>query len=148
MIDRSSIGTVLSCLMRFVIVNRHHSILRTFQDSPLAGPGHQSELPLAREEARSARVARRANHVRSRPPVRLGPDLFFQRERGHQLSVALDVGRRPDGRLVGVGRRRLPAAADAAPAAGRDSVAVVASVGLGQLGQVDARPWKRRTSSA
>ena len=69
----------------------------------------------------------------------LGPD-FFQRERGHQLAVALDVGRRPDGRGVGGGRP-----ASAAVSAGCHSVGLVAvPVGLGQLGQVDARPCKEK----
>ena len=73
----------------------------------------------------------------------LGPD-FFQRERGHQLAVALDVGRRPDGRGVG-GGRPASAAAPAAMAGCHYSVGLVAvPLGLGQLGQVDARPCKEK----
>ena len=90
--------------------------------------------------ARVARWEERKSHPPGLSDIPLSPD-FFQRERGNQLAVSLDVGRRPDGRPGGggVGSRSEPAVAAAA---------VVAPVGLGQLGQVDARPWKRRTSSA
>ena len=92
------------------------------------------ELPeLVSLDVMSARVAG------CRPS--LGPDLLHG-ERRHQLPVALDVGRRPEGRRpggagAGVGPG-LPAAS-AAPGGAVIAAALVA-VRLGQLGQVDARP--------
>ena len=76
------------------------------------------------------------------PGVGLGPDLLHG-ERRHQLAVALDVGRRPEGRRpgsAGVGPGRLPPAAAAGPGGAVAAAAALVAVGLGQLGQVDARP--------
>ena len=104
---------------------------------------HLSRCCLEHPPSITVKCRRRQGCQMSCQPGLLGPDLLHG-ERRHQLSVALDVGRRPEGRRPGgagatVGPGRLPAT-DAAGPGGAVAAAALVAVGLGQLGQVDARP--------
>ena len=100
---------------------------------------HLSRCCLEHPPSITVKCRRRQNCQMACQPGLLGPDLLHG-ERRHQLAVALDVGRRPEGRRPRGAGARVGPSPGVGPGGAVAAAAAVVAVGLGQLGKVDARP--------